>query len=239
MLIEILLKFFRTGDPLLLLSLLKHFAALTVIIVFSLSVHEAAHAFVAYKLGDSTAKDQGRLTLNPLKHLDPIGFIVMLLVGFGWAKPVPIDARYFKKPKRDMAISALAGPVSNLLIAIVSAFCLAISRLIWKNIWVGASAGVEYFFTNFLNQIFTYALVLNVALAIFNFIPIPPLDGSRILFAILPTKYYFGVMKYERYIALGFMILLIVLGLFGISLIEWAVMPISNGIFRMFSWILK
>lgn len=238
MLIEILIRFFQTGDPTLLFSLLKHLLALTVIIVFSLSVHEAAHAFVAYKLGDPTAKNMGRLTLNPLKHLDPFGFVVMLLVGFGWAKPVPIDARYFKKPKKDMAISALAGPLSNLALAIIAALLLTISRLIWKNIWMSATPAVEYIFTNLLDQAFTYLLVLNVALAIFNFIPIPPLDGSRILYAVLPTKYYFGLMKYERYISLGFMALLIVLSVFNISLIQWAVIPVSNGIFRLFSWML-
>ena len=166
------------------------------IILFSLSFHEMAHGFAAYKMGDPTAKNFGRLTLNPLKHLDPIGALCMLLAGFGWAKPVPINARNFKNPRIGMAISGAAGPISNLLLALISALLL---KLVF-----------EISFFAFLPQIvisilFTFLLLsvqLNISLAVFNLLPIPPLDGSRILYVFLPTKLYFGIMKYERIIYL-------------------------------------
>lgn len=177
------------------------------IVLIALTVHEYSHGYMAYRLGDSTAKDMGRLTLNPFKHIDPIGFICMLLFRFGWAKPVPIGARNFKKPKRDMALTALAGPVSNLIMSFIS---FIIFRAAYKLILIYGSTDstfvyyVEYLLLNFLQLFY----ILNLSLAIFNLIPIPPLDGSRLLLAVLPTKLYFGIMKYERYIMLAMMVLL-------------------------------
>ncbi|MBQ8330874.1 MAG: site-2 protease family protein [Clostridia bacterium] len=176
------------------------------IILLALSLHETAHGYAAHKLGDPTAYSLGRLTLNPAKHLDPIGFVCMVLFGFGWAKPVPITARYFKKPKRDMALTALAGPVSNLLLAAVFTVLLklAYSGLFHLSYPSEFWAQMAFYLLIFL----FYGIRLNVTLAIFNLIPVPPLDGSRILLAVLPHPLYFKIMKYENIIYIVLMALL-------------------------------
>lgn len=174
------------------------------IILFSLTVHEIAHGYTAYKLGDPTAKSLGRLSLNPLKHLDPIGALCMLLFGFGWAKPVPINTRYFKKPRSGMALTALAGPISNLLMSLVA-------FIIGQYVFVLGGAQMfsdEVNFMQLLLIFFQVFYLLNLGLAVFNLIPVPPLDGSRILFVLLPDKIYFGIMRYERYIYLALLICL-------------------------------
>ena len=182
------------------------------VMFLSLSLHETAHGFAAYKLGDPTAKNLGRLTLNPFKHLDPIGFLCMMLAGFGWAKPVPINSRNFKKPRRDIAISSIAGPVSNLLLAFVFAIAYRIvdeplSRIVYTADTIsGGAAGRLAMYT--LSLIFL-AIRLNINLAVFNLLPIPPLDGSKILYMFLPPKVYFKIAPYERYISIGFMLLLV------------------------------
>jgi Zn-dependent protease len=175
------------------------------VVLFSLSVHEASHAFISYKLGDSTARNFGRITLNPLKHLDPFGFICMLLFGFGWAKPVPINARNFKNARRGMAFSAAAGPLSNLILAFINILFLVLSyRFLWQNF----SGGKYEMIVRLIMMLFYIGLELNTALAVFNLLPVPPLDGSRLFYIFLPPKLYFGVMKYERYIMIGVMLLL-------------------------------
>ena len=173
------------------------------IIFFSLSLHETAHGFVAYKLGDPTARNLGRLTLNPLKHLDPIGFICMLLAGFGWAKPVPIETRNFKKPRRDIALTSVAGPLSNLLLAFVLVIIYRLSFQALSTV-SGKFAILAYYAYVFI----ILGIQMNITLAVFNLLPIPPLDGSKILYMFLPTRIYFKIAPYERYISIAFMILL-------------------------------
>lgn len=173
--------------------------------------HECAHAFISDKLGDHTARNAGRLTLNPLKHIDPMGLLSMLLIGVGWAKPVPVDTRYYKNQKRGMALSALAGPVSNLLLG----FYFTILDRAFVDFYNGVLsakmpdlAAALYGAANGFEQILFYLVVININLAIFNLLPIPPLDGSRIFGIVLPDKIYFGVMKYERFIMFGVLALM-------------------------------
>lgn len=173
--------------------------------LFALSFHEFAHGLAAHWLGDDTAKDAGRLTLNPLRHLDPFGVICMLLFHFGWAKPVPVSAYRFKKPKRDMALTALAGPVSNLLLALVGVFIFVI---VTPHLDVEAVGNMIYYQKDKEWQLAVFLVLqmfylLNLTLAVFNFFPIPPLDGSRIFLSFLPDRLYFKVMRYERKILFG------------------------------------
>lgn len=174
------------------------------VVLISLTFHECAHGFIAYKLGDPTAKRMGRLSLNPLHHIDLIGAICMLIFHFGWAKPVPIDTRYFKNPKSGMAITALAGPAANILLGFIGCFLYTLSV---NFIRVAVGSFIYYIAYAWINFIFYFGW-LNIALALFNLIPLPPLDGSRIFLIFLPEKAYFSVMKYEREISLGFLILL-------------------------------
>ncbi len=193
--------FLQNFDFMRLISLLMSVAASLLCITF----HELSHGYVAYRLGDPTAKNLGRLTLNPIKHIDPLGLLLMITARVGWAKPVPVDMRYFKHPKRDMAITALAGPVSNFLMAAVS---LALASLMW-HMWDWLSSMAAYYVLMFFIQV----AVLSVGLGLFNLIPVSPLDGSKILFSFLPDKWYYTILRYERYVML-LVIALVWLGVF-------------------------
>ena len=161
-----------------------------------LTIHETCHGLAAYAMGDPTAKSMHRLSLNPLRHIDWIGLCMMFFCGFGWAKPVPVDPRYFKKPKQGMAVTALAGPVSNLLLALL---LLLGSRLIYDFApYTGVWNGIFRFLFD--------TAILSIGLGVFNLVPIPPLDGSKVLAAFLPDRAYFQLMRYERY---GILLLLL------------------------------
>lgn len=188
-------------------------------VLISISVHESAHAYVAHKLGDDTAKNLGRITLNPAKHFNLLGFLCMLFFGIGWADPVPINTRNFKDPRKGMAISSAAGPLSNLCLAAISTLLLRIVLIPLSSMITIPTPGYYYieesvasspaFILLGLLAVMLYlGIALNLNLMIFNLIPIPPFDGSRIAFVFLPTDLYFKVMRYERYIQIGFILLL-------------------------------
>ena len=170
-----------------------------------ITFHETCHGLAAYRLGDDTAKRAGRLTLNPLKHVDIPGLVMMAIFRFGWAKPVPVDMRNFKHPKRDMALTALAGPVSNVLLAYAAAVLLGFV------VFLSDRFGSNVLFT-VLVQFFIYVEIISAGLAVFNVFPIPPLDGSKVLFALLSDRAYLKLMRYERY-GMGLLMLLLVTGL--------------------------
>ena len=183
-----------------------------------ITLHELSHGFVAYKLGDDTAKSRGRLTLNPLKHLDPVGLLMMLVFHVGWAKPVPVNMYRFKNPKRGMAATALAGPVSNLLIAVV--FMLLYGA---AYIPLGQSA-VGYYFL----QMLQLTAIISIGLGIFNLLPLPPLDGSKVLFSLMSDESYYKLMRYERYGGI-LMLILVATGVLG--------KPLSVAIDAVYAWL--
>ena len=157
-------------------------------ILVALTFHEYAHGYVALRFGDPTAKMAGRLTLNPLSHLDPIGTIMLFVVHFGWAKPVPVDPRYFRNPKQDMLWVALAGPGANMVLAFISGILLSM-----------LGRGSLFGSHNMLLIMLQYSLFINLALAVFNMLPIPPLDGSKVLRGLLPYQYQHIADQMEMY----------------------------------------
>lgn len=176
--------------------------------LIALSVHECCHGYAAYRLGDPTARSLGRLTLNPLAHLDPVGTVFMVLFRFGWARPVPVNSRYFKDPRKGMAITAAAGPLSNLFMALLGAiFYLLTLQLGIFTVTQGID-GLPVTFISYLALFFNIFHFLNLSLFVFNLIPLPPLDGSRIFYVFLPPRMYFGVMRHERTIQIVLLIAL-------------------------------
>lgn len=162
------------------------------VILFSLTIHEYAHALVAHRLGDDTAKRQGRLSLNPLVHLDVLGTLLLFIVHFGWAKPVPVDPRNFRNPKKDMLMVALAGPVSNILTAIAAAVIL---KAIFENFAaIPPGSGIDV-----VARMLVWFIYIGIVLAVFNMIPVPPLDGSRVLYGLLPDSLAYRYARFETY----------------------------------------
>lgn len=170
--------------------------------LIALTVHEYCHGYAAYKMGDNTAKNFGRLTLNPIKHIDPYGAICMVLFHVGWAKPVPINSRNFKDPKKGFAITAAAGPASNLILGFFSALLYLLLFALVRDIPFESKNFAYHLINNSLSFLFIFHSI-NIGLGLFNLVPIPPFDGSRLLYTFLPEKYYFGIMKYERKIYFG------------------------------------
>lgn len=211
-------------------------------ILLCLSVHEASHGFAAYVMGDRTARDEGRLSLNPLAHIDPMGFLCMLLFGFGWARPVPVNVTNFRKRRAGMALTALAGPLSNFVLAfLMFAVYLLLGRmLIGEQIFAFGAFGPVWLLTLLMSgqlglggmQIFVlvvltfigYSAILSVGLGVFNLIPVYPLDGSRILDALLPYKYEVRFNNFcRKYQSIIMLALIVVLWFGGLDLlINWA-----------------
>ena len=192
--------------------------------ILCICVHESAHGLAALALGDPTAKQQGRISLNPLRHVDLVGLVMLAVAHVGWAKPVRIDPRYFKNPKAGMALTALAGPVSNFLLAFLTGFVAALC-------YFGSELHSGSKLLYYLFEFFYTATIISCGLGVFNLIPISPLDGSKVLYAFLPERAYFTLMRYERY---G-MFLLIALVMFGAlnGILGPAVEAVSGFVMRL------
>ena len=209
-------------------SIISNLIYLIPAVLISLTIHECSHGYVSYLLGDNTAKSQGRLTLNPLKHLDPIGFIMMLIVGFGWAKPVPINPYFYRDRRKGVFLVSIAGPLSN----VVLAFFVAIIYKLFP-LWFGGSTSnmVVIYIFNLLG----FLIRLNLTLAVFNLIPIPPLDGSKILMSVLPARQAIAMQNFERYSNIILILLLFTGALSGF--LGKAVNLFMRGIFAILSFI--
>lgn len=224
-------------------STLISYVLILPVILLALSIHETAHGYVASKLGDPTAKSLGRLTLNPLQHIDIFGFLCMLFFHFGWAKPVPVNARYFKNPRRGMALTSAAGPAANILLALIFATLLRLEILVVDLFYAndllavlsGATSQISTAFNmlTVLNYILYMGVLLNISLAVFNLIPIPPFDGSRVAYVLLPQRLYFHIMKYEQYIMIAILLLFWSVPLFS-NLISGATSGLANLILSVF-----
>ena len=176
--------------------------------LIALTVHEYCHGYAAHRLGDNTAKNMGRLTLNPIKHIDPYGAICMVLFHVGWAKPVPVNARNFKDPKKGFAITAAAGPASNLILGFFSVLIYLVVFALVRDLTFTSKTFGYLLISNTLSFLYIFHSI-NIGLGLFNLLPIPPFDGSRLLNVFLPPKTYFAIMKYEKQIYIGVLVWLL------------------------------
>ncbi len=195
-------------------------------ILFALSFHEYAHGWMANRLGDPTAKNEGRLTLNPLAHLDPLGTLMIVILHFGWAKPVPVNPYNLADPKKDMLKIALAGPVSNVLMAAATGMLIRLMQ--------GMGMRVDNSFFGFFQYMLYFLVMINLVLAIFNMIPVPPLDGSKILFGLLPAEYEESFLRYESKGPIILLGLVIVNNFFGIPIFSTLISPFVTFFSRIF-----
>ncbi len=219
MIIRAIINYFRTGD---IASALVMLASLAMIFLVAMPVHEWAHAYTAHKQGDDTGRLAGRMTINPMAHLTLIGCLMIAFIGFGYAKPVPVNVNNLKNGRKSFALVSFAGPLSNLAMGFVALLFLEFFEAV-----VNPSSMIA----QVLYVFFYYFATINISLAIFNLIPIPPLDGSRIFTLILPEKYFYILAKYERYIMIG-LFALIMVGVFDKPL-AWL-----NGIvFNALDWV--
>jgi len=194
------------------------------VLIFALSFHEYAHAWAAYRLGDPTASAMGRLTLNPMAHLDPFGAIALYLIGFGWAKPVPVDYRYLQNPKQDMLWIALAGPASNFAMALISGLLL---RFLWTTGMISGGSA--------LTMVLVMSLKINLMLGLFNFLPIPPLDGSKILAGLIPNRHQNILYNMELY-GPKILFAIILIGMVTrVSIIGTVIRPFINFFMKIFT----
>ena len=203
------------------------------ITLIALTGHEFAHGFVSDRLGDPTPRQQGRLTLNPLAHLDLVGTILMIITGFGWAKPVMINPRYYKNPKTGMALTAAAGPLANLIMAFLGLLLYAVFFIINAKLSLGWDTAVRAAGT--VMYLFAYR---NLCFMIFNIIPIPPLDGFKVLGLIVPNNIYYKILQYERYAMIIIMVLSLT-GAFsfiignGVNVVMNGIMSLLDGLVRI------
>jgi len=202
------------------------------ILLLTLTIHEFSHGYVAYLLGDDTAKRAGRLTLNPISHIDPVGLLMLFIVRIGWAKPVPVNPYNFKNQKRDMAITAAAGPASNFVMAIILSVVFNLLKAANPNILYSGSVMIQ-FFTGML----VYAILINLALGIFNLLPIPPMDGSKILGGFLSDEAYYKYTAQERKGAQILMIIFAISFVFKLNIIGAIIMPPLNFFLKLLTGI--
>lgn len=205
---------------------LKDLIILFPVLLLCMTIHEICHGYAAYLLGDKTAKHMGRLSPNPLKHVDWIGMIMLMTIGYGWAKPVPVNMYNFKDPKKGMALTALAGPFANILLAFLTALIYRLTYVFFPNVLAN----------DIVYTIFSLMLSYNAVFAMFNLIPIPPLDGSKVLFALLPNNLYYRLMQFERY-GMLIMIVLLYTGLVT-PLLDTGITNLVNGIWRLVDFII-
>ena len=219
--IRVIIDAFRNGEPAQAMIAL---ASLAMILLVSMPVHEFAHAWTAHKLGDDTARLAGRMTVNPSAHLSLLGSLMIIIAGFGFAKPVPVNINNLKNGKSSFALVSVAGPISNLIMGFAGLIFLEFFNAVLSP--SSTAAFVVYLF-------FLYFARINISLAVFNLIPLPPLDGSRLLGLVIPDKYYYLILKYERYIMIAVLLLLY------IGVLDRPLSWLTGVVYGAFDWIAK